>query len=258
MMIFDTHAHYDDEIFNEDRYSLIEEMHQNGICNIINVGADMASSKASIELAEKYDFIYAAVGVHPHDADNMTDKDIEILADYANLTKVVAIGEIGLDYHYDLSSRDNQKYWFEKQLKLAHRLDLPVIIHSREATQETFDIIKKSNVRKGVIHAFSGSLEFAKLYTEMGFYIGVGGVVTFKNAKKLVEVVKNIDLNKILLETDAPYLSPVPVRGTRNNSQNIRYVAEKIGDIKQISPEIVVEKTRENANVVFCNKKSVA
>lgn len=257
-MIFDTHAHYDDERFDEDRYTLVEEMHSNGVCNIINVGADIPSSKRSIDLAKKYDFIYAAVGVHPHEADNMTDKDIEILTDCANFTKVVAIGEIGLDYYYDLSSRKNQRYWFERQLELAYSLDLPVIIHSREATQETFDIIKNSKVRKGVIHAFSGSTEFAKLYTDMGFYLGIGGVVTFKNAKKLVEVVKNIDLDKILLETDAPYLSPVPVRGTRNNSQNIKYIADKIGEIKQISAEIVVEKTRENANVLFCNKKSVA
>ena len=257
-MIFDTHAHYDDERFDEDRYSLIEEMHQNGICNIINVGADMASSKTSIELAEKYDFIYAAVGVHPHEVDNMTDNDIEILTDYAKYTKVVAIGEIGLDYYYDLSTREHQRYWLKRQLELAYRLDLPVIIHSREATQETYDIIKNSKVRKGVIHAFSGSLDFARHYIDMGFYIGVGGVVTFKNAKKLVEVVKNIDLDKILLETDAPYLSPVPVRGVRNNSQNLRYVVDKIGEIKQISPEIVVEKTRQNANVLFCGKKVVA
>lgn len=257
-MIFDTHAHYDDERFDEDRYALIEEMHSNGICNIINVGADIPSSKKSIDLAKRYDFIYAAVGVHPHEADNMTDRDIDILADYASFTKTVAIGEIGLDYYYDLSSKDNQRYWFEKQLKLAYSLDLPVIIHSRDATQETFDIIKSSKVRRGVIHAFSGSVEFAELYTQMGFYIGVGGVVTFKNAKKLVEVVKNIDLEHILLETDAPYLSPVPLRGTRNNSQNIKYVANKIGEIKQISPEIVVETARKNANVLFCNKKSVA
>ncbi len=257
-MIFDTHAHYDDKQFDEDRYTLIEEMHSNGICNIINVGSDMASSKFSIDLADKYDFIYAAVGVHPTEVGGMTDKDIEILSNYAKLPKVVAIGEIGLDYHYDYTTKEEQKHWFEKQLELAYSLDLPVIIHSREATQETYDIIKNSKVRKGVVHAFSGSAEFAKLYTEMGFYIGVGGVVTYKNAKKLVESVRNTDLSRILLETDAPYLSPTPVRGTRNNSQNIKYVADKIGEIKQINPEIVVEKTRENANVLFCKKKSVA
>jgi len=151
-----------------------------------------------------------------------------------------------------------QKYWFQKQLDLAYRLDLPISVHSRDATQDTYEIIKNSKVRKGVIHAFSGSKEFAKLYTDMGFYIGVGGVVTFKNAKKLVEVVENTNLERILLETDSPYLSPTPFRGTRNNSQNLKYVAEKIGEIKQISPDFVVEKTRENANVLFCNKKVVA
>ena len=257
-MIFDSHAHYDSESFDEDRYTLIEEMHKNGICNIVNVGADMESSKRSIELAEKYDFIYASVGVHPHDVDKMTDKDIEILSSYAKLPKVVAIGEIGLDYYYNLSTKENQRKWFEEQLELAYNVDLPVIIHSREATQETFDIIKNSKVRKGVIHAFSGSKEFAKLYTDMGFYIGVGGVVTFKNGKKLVEVVKETDLSKILIETDAPYLSPVPVRGTRNNSQNLKYVIDKISEIKQISPEKVAFETRQNANVLFCNKKVVA
>jgi hydrolase, tatD family len=257
-MIFDTHAHYDDSKFDEDRYSLIEEMHSNGICNIINIGCDLESSAKSIELAEKYDFIYAAVGFHPNEVANMTDKDIEILEDYAKCTKVVAIGEIGLDYYWDEVPRDVQKYWFQKQLDLAYRLDLPISVHSRDATQDTYEIIKNSKVRKGVIHAFSGSKEFAKLYTDMGFYIGVGGVVTFKNAKKLVEVVENTNLERILLETDSPYLSPTPFRGTRNNSQNLKYVAEKIGEIKQISPDFVVEKTRENANVLFCNKKVVA
>ena len=256
--IFDTHAHYDDEKFDADRYNLIEEMHENGICNIINVGCDIESSQKSIELAKKYDFIYAAVGVHPSDCGQMTEKDIEILTNYANYTKVVAIGEIGLDYYWENVPHDVQKHWFEKQLDLAYRLDLPVIIHSRDATQDTFDIIKSSKVRKGVIHAFSGSKEFARLYTEMGFYIGVGGVVTYKNAKKLVEVVENTDLSKILLETDSPYLSPVPLRGTRNNSQNIEYVIQKISEIKQISPEIIAQKTQENANVLFCNKKVVA
>ncbi|MGN1319451.1 MAG: TatD family hydrolase [Lachnospirales bacterium] len=257
-MIFDTHAHYDDDKFNDDRYTLIEEMHQNGVCNIINIGCDIKSSKESIDLAKKYDFIYAAVGVHPTECGKMCDKDLEILADYAKYTKVVAIGEIGLDYYWDNVDKQTQKLWFRKQLDLAYKLDLPVVIHSRDATQDTYDIIKESKVRKGVIHAFSGSKEFAKLYTDMGFYIGVGGVVTYKNAKKLVEAVEITDLDRILLETDSPYLSPTPFRGTRNNSQNIKYVADKIGEIKQISAEIVLEKCRENANVLFCNKKVVA
>lgn len=257
-MIFDTHAHYDDEKFNEDRYTLIEEMHENGVCNIINIGCDIPSSQASIDLAKKYDFIYAAVGVHPTECGEMTDKDLDILSDYAKYTKVVAIGEIGLDYYWDNVDKQVQKHWFRKQLDLAYSLDLPVVIHSRDATQDTYDIIKESKVRKGVIHAFSGSKEFAKLYTDMGFYIGVGGVVTYKNAKKLVEAVEVTDLDRILLETDSPYLSPTPLRGTRNNSQNIEYVANKIGEIKQISAEKVLDRCRENAFVLFCKKKVVA
>lgn len=250
-MYFDTHAHFDDEKFDEIRDTLIEEMHSNGVDNIINIGADMESSVKSMELARKYDFIYAAVGVHPHEVENMTEKDIESLKKYAEYEKVVAIGEIGLDYYYDFSPRDKQRYWFERQLELAAELDMPVSIHSRDAAKETFDIIKNSNVRKGVIHAYSGSVEMAKDYIDMGFYIGVGGVITFKNAKKLIDVVSFAPIQRILLETDSPYLSPVPVRGTVNNSQNLRYVVDKISEIKQISPETVCQITAQNAGVVF-------
>lgn len=250
-MYFETHAHYDDEKFDEIRDDLLQSLPINNITTVINVGADMASSFNSIELAEKYPFIYAAVGVHPHDAENMKQEDIKTLIQYSKHPKVIAIGEIGLDYYYDFSPRDVQRYWFEKQLELANEVDLPVIIHSREATQETFDIIKSSKVRKGVIHAFSGSVEIANAYIDMGFYIGVGGVVTFKNAKKLVEVVENVKMDHILLETDSPYLSPVPVRGTCNNSQNLVYIAEKIAQIKQKDVNFVVEKTRKNAEILF-------
>ncbi len=257
-MYFESHAHYDDAKFDENRDILIEETHAFGVDTIINIGADMESSQKSIELSERYPYIYAAVGVHPHDVKDMTDKDIEKLREWSRLEKVVAIGEIGLDYHYDLSPRDSQRYWFERQLALAWEVELPVVIHSREATQETFDIIKASNVRRGVIHAFSGSVDFARRYIDMGFYIGVGGVVTFKNGRKLVEVVQEIPLERILIETDSPYLSPEPVRGTVNNSQNLKYIVEKISDIKQISPQKVAKITSENAKVVFCNKKVVA
>lgn len=257
-MYFDTHAHYDDEKFDENRDILIEEMHRNGVDYIINIGADMESSVKSMELAKKYDFIYAAVGVHPHEAESMTDEDINKLREYSKYEKVVAIGEIGLDYYYDFSPRDKQRYWFERQLELAAELDLPVSIHSRDAAQETFDIIKNSNVRKGVIHAYSGSAEMAKDYIDMGFYLGIGGVLTFKNAKKLVDVVRFAPMERILLETDSPYLSPVPVRGTVNNSQNLRYIADKIGEIKQISAEKVCEITSQNAKVIFWQKKVVA
>lgn len=250
-MYFETHAHYDDERFDEDRDELLESLPNNKVDRVINVGANMASSLASIELANKYPHIYAAVGVHPHDAINMKEEDIDTLREYAKLPKVVAIGEIGLDYYYDFSPRDIQRYWFNRQLELCSEVDLPVIIHSREATSETLDMIKSSKVRKGVIHAFSGSVEVAKAYIDMGFYIGVGGVVTFKNAKKLVEVVENISLESILLETDAPYLSPVPVRGSRNNSQNLGFICNKIAQIAQKNEESVAELTRKNAELLF-------
>lgn len=250
-MYFDTHAHFDDEKFDENRDILIEEMHSNGVDYIINIGADMESSVKSIDLAKKYDFIYAAVGVHPHEVENMTEEDISTLRRYTEYKKVVAIGEIGLDYYYDFSPRDKQRYWFAKQLDLAAELNMPVSIHSRDAAQETFDIIKNSAVRKGVIHAYSGSVDMAKDYIDMGFYIGVGGVITFKNAKKLIDVVSFAPMERILLETDSPYLSPVPVRGTVNNSQNLKYVVDKISEIKQISAEKVCEITSQNAKGIF-------
>ncbi len=251
-MYFESHAHYDDAKFDENRDILIEETHAFGVDTIINIGADMASSQRSIELSEKYPYIYAAVGVHPHDVKDMTEEDIDTLRRWSKLEKVVAIGEIGLDYHYDLSPRDSQRYWFERQLILANEVDMPVVIHSREATQETYDIISASPVRKGVIHAFSGSADFAHKYIDMGFYIGIGGVVTFKNGRKTVETVREIPVERILIETDSPYLSPEPVRGTVNNSQNLRYIVDKISEIKQIPPETVAKITSENAKVVFC------
>lgn len=252
-MYFDSHAHYDDVQYDEDRYKLIEEMHQNGVDYIINSCDSMENAKKAIALAEKYDFIYANVGVHPAEVENMTEQDLETLAKYSTNPKVVAIGEIGLDYHYeDNPSKEKQQYWFKRQLDLTADLDMPVVVHSRDAAQDTFDIIKASRVRKGLIHAFSGSKELAQEYIKMGFYISVGGVVTFKNAKRLVEVVENISIDKILVETDSPYLSPTPLRGTRNNSQNLQYIVEKIAQIKQIPSQIVAQKTKENALRVFC------
>lgn len=250
-MYFESHAHYDSEQFDDDRYEVIESLKNSGVDYVINVGADMKSSLTSIELSRKYDFIYAAVGVHPHDAENVKAEDYEKLSSYLKEDKVVALGEIGLDYYYDLSPRDIQRQVFKNQLDICENAKKPVIIHSREASQECFDMIKDSRVRRGVIHAFSGSTEMAKEYIKMGFYIGVGGIVTFKNARKLVEVVENIPLERILIETDSPYLSPVPVRGTRNNSQNLKYITEKIAQIKQISPEKVAEITRKNAVSLF-------
>lgn len=250
-MFFESHAHYDDEAFENDRVELIEKMNNNEIDYIVNIGADIKSSMSSIELSEKYDFIYASIGVHPHETENMKDEDIAILKKYINNKKIVAIGEIGLDYYYEYSDREKQKYWFKKQLEIAKDNNKPVIIHSRDAAKECYEIIKNSGVSKGVIHSYSGSAQMAKDYIDMGFFIGIGGIVTFKNAKKSVEVAESVPIEKILIETDSPYLSPVPVRGTRNNSQNLIYIAEKIAQIKQITVENVAEITKKNALTLF-------
>lgn len=254
-MFFESHAHYDDEAFNEDRDELLSSLFQNDVNYIVNASSNISSSQDSINLSNKYPNLYASVGVHPIDVDEMSESDIDVLRNMCKEnSKVVAIGEIGLDYHYNRQNNETQKYWFERQLQLAKENNLPVIIHSREASQECFDIIKKANLpqkKSGVIHCYSGSAEMALEYIEMGFYIGVGGVITFSNARKLIEVVETIPLSKILIETDSPYLSPVPNRGKRNNSHNLIYIAEKIGQIKQISVNKVSKVTSENACTLF-------
>ena len=238
-MYFESHAHYDDRKFDNDRYELIKKIHEGGVSYIVNAASDIKSSLDGINLSHEFSFFYAAVGVHPHEVENMSEEDIQILRNYSKNEKVVAIGEIGLDFYYDFSPRDLQRKWFIRQLELAKELDMPVIIHSREASAECFDIIKESGVKKGVIHSYSGSAQMALDYIKLGFYIGVGGIVTFKNAKKSVDTVSKIPLGKILIETDSPYLAPEPVRGSRNNSQNLKYICEKIAQIKQITPEEV-------------------
>lgn len=256
-MIFDTHAHYDDEQFNEDRETLLSHMPDNNIGTIVNVGASLQGCQNSIELAEKYPFIYAAVGVHPDEVGNLTTETFSWLKEQCNHKKVVAIGEIGLDYYWDNESHDIQKKWFIEQLNLAREKNLPVIIHSREAAQDTLEIMKEyAQGLNGIIHCFSYSVEMAKEYVKMGFYIGVGGVVTFKNGKKLKEVVAEIPLNRIVLETDCPYLSPVPNRSKRNSSLNLKYVVEEIANIKNISPEEVICQTELNSYEVYqkCRK----
>lgn len=250
-MYFDSHAHYDDERFDEDRAALIESLKGKGVAFVVNAAADMKSCVTSLELAKQYGFIYSSVGVHPHDVENLTEKDIEIMKELASHEKVVAIGEIGLDYYYDYSPRELQRKWFTRQLLLAKELNLPVIIHSREASEETYELIMESGVKEGVIHCFSGSYELACEYVKRGFYIGVGGSLTFKNAKKTVRVVEGIDLKHILIETDSPYLTPVPHRGERNDSSYLKFVVEKIAEIKGITPEIVAKTTMANAKELF-------
>lgn len=250
-MYFDSHAHYNDERFDEDRDMLLNRIHEEGVEYIINIGADMSSSRESIDLAQKYSFVYATVGVHPHDVNSMTIEDLETLEEMARLPKVVGIGEIGLDYYYNLSNEEDQIKWFKLQLELAKKLDLPVSIHSRDASQLTFDIIKESGVQEGVIHCFSGSRELAIEYVKRGFYIGIGGSLTFKNARKTVEVVESIPLDKILIETDCPYLTPVPHRGKRNDSSYLPFVIQKIAEIKGITEGEVEKITLENAKKLF-------
>ena len=248
-MFFESHAHYDDQSFNEDRDEILASLQKNGVDYVINAGSDIQSSKASIKLADEYSFIYAAVGVHPHEVSTLNN--LEELEGLCGGHKVVALGEIGLDFYYDNSPRDIQRYWFNRQLDLAGRLKLPVIIHSREAAAETFDIIKGSNIRQGVIHCYSGSIKMALDYIEMGFFIGIGGVITFEKAKRVKEVAREIPLDHILIETDAPYLAPVPHRGKRNNSNYLKFIAAKIAEIKGLSLNYVAETTYTNAYQLF-------
>ena len=252
-MIFDTHAHYDDEAFDQDREAVLQRIREDGVGMIADIGADIASSKKAMELSEQYNFIYAVVGVHPSEVEPMQPSDIAWLREMAKKPKVVAIGEIGLDYHYEEPERELQKKWFKAQLELAKEVKLPVSIHSREAAQDTLTIMQQMDMQEtgGVIHCFSYGWEMAKIYLDMGFYLGIGGVVTFKNAKKLKEVVQKAPLERIVLETDGPYLAPEPFRGKRNMSSYLTYVAEKIAELKKITPEEVIQITEQNAKRLY-------
>lgn len=253
IMIFESHAHYDDEAFNEDRETLLASMQENGIGTIINVGASIASTQSTIALTQQYPFLYGAAGVHPSETAELDEDKLCWLEQQCRREKIVAVGEIGLDYHWPEPDRALQKYWFEKQLELAARVNLPLIIHSREAAKDTLDIMKAHHTQdsRGVIHCFSYTKEIAQEYIAMGYYIGIGGVITFSNAKKLKETAAAIPIEKILLETDCPYLAPVPNRGKRNSSLNLPYVAQEIAQIKGISREEVVSITCENAQRLF-------
>ncbi|MBR3868694.1 MAG: TatD family hydrolase [Clostridia bacterium] len=248
--IFDSHAHYNDEQFDIDRDSLLASLPEAGIVGIINCGTDVKSSHESLEMAEKYPFIYAACGYHPESALEFTDDNLLDIEKMLSHEKCVAVGEIGLEYHYDFVPKDVQKYVFEKHLELAVKYDMPVIVHDREAHADTMDLLKKYKP-KGVLHCYSGSAEMAKEVLKMGMYIGLGGAVTFKNAVKPVEVAEMIPLDRLLLETDCPYMAPVPMRGKRNNSAYISYVAEKIADIKGVSPQELLDITAENTKNLF-------
>ena len=248
--IFDSHAHYDDKMFDDDRDSLLNGMQKQGVEAIVNCGVDLESSQKSIELANKYNFIWAAVGIYPHQTSALPKDYIYHLNEFLKNERVLALGEIGLDYHYDFSSKDFQKRIFDEQLSLAKETNTPVIIHDREAHEDVLNALKCYKP-SGVIHCFSGSMEMAKDIIKLGMYIGVGGAVTFKNAKKLPDIVKHIPIENILLETDCPYMTPVPFRGKRCDSSYIKFTAEKIADIKGMSVDEVRTATALNASRLF-------
>lgn len=252
-MLFDTHAHFDDERFDDDRDEVIRKAHESGVSYILNASSDMDSSRKSMALADKYDFIYAAVGVHPHSAGEMKEDDLETLAGYASHPKVVAIGEIGLDYYYDNSPRDVQKYWFARQIGLAREVGLPVVIHDRDAHEDTLAIIKAEGASEvgGVFHCYTGSVEMAKEVLKNNFYIALGGAVTFKNARKLLDVAKFVPEDRLLIETDCPYMTPEPYRGKRNDSGYVRLVAEKIAELRGVTFEEIAQITAQNARRLF-------
>lgn len=252
-MIFDTHAHYDDDAFDEDRDGLLSQLGVAGIERVVNIGASISSCKTTLELMEKYPFVYGALGVHPSETAELTEASFAWLAEQCKHEKCVAVGEIGLDYYWPEPDREIQKKWFVRQLQLAKRLGLPVVIHSRDAAQDTMEIMKEQHAEEigGVVHCFSYTKETAEVFLKMGFYIGIGGVVTFKNAKKLKEAVEHIPLERIVIETDCPYLAPEPNRGKRNSSLNLPYIIDEIARIKQVDRETVERVTWENGEKLY-------
>lgn len=247
--IFDTHAHYDDEAFDEDREALLGSLPGEGIARVVNIGASLASCKRTIALMEQYDYIYGALGVHPSDSGELTEEDILWLNNQCGHEKCVAVGEIGLDYYWDEPDREIQQKWFRRQLQLAKEIKLPVVIHSREAAKDTIDIMEEEKAEEigGVIHCYSYTKETARTFLDMGFYIGIGGVLTFKNGRKLKEAAEYIPMDRIVLETDCPYLAPEPKRGKRNSSLNLTYVVSALAELKGMEASEVRRITWENA-----------
>ena len=250
-MIFDSHAHYDDAAFDEDREAVLEDLAAHGVGRVVNIGSDRASSERTAVLAERYGFIYGAVGIHPSEIPDAAPQsgDLDWLRALTRRPKIAAIGEIGLDYHWEEPARDLQQAWFAAQLRLARELDLPVVVHSRDAAQDTYDILKEEGGERlsAVIHCFSYGPEMAERFLRLGYYIGIGGVITFKNARKQAEVVREMPPERLLLETDCPYLAPVPHRGKRNDSRLLPAVVEKIAQIRGIPAAEAERITYENA-----------
>lgn len=248
--IFDTHSHYDDEKFNPDREMLLSTLQSQGVSDVVSCGCDIETTRFNFDLAQTYDFMYFAAGFHPECLEGASLKDLELIKKFAQNKKCVAIGEIGLDYHWMSSTKEVQKEFFTAQIELAADLDLPVIVHDREAHGDTLDILKATKP-KGVVHCFSGSKEMAHEIIKLGMYIGMNGVVTFNNARKSLEVVKEIPLDRLVLETDCPYLAPVPHRGKRNDSSVIPFVAEKIAALLEMDAQELLNITNENAKKLY-------
>lgn len=252
-LLFDTHAHYDDKAFDEDRDALLGQLPRQGVARVVNVGSDLASCRRTLELAERYDYIYAAIGVHPSETPELNEESFAWLRSACGHPKCVAVGEIGLDYHWEEPAPELQREWFARQLGLARELSLPVIIHSRDACRDTIDVLTAERAREigGVIHCYSYTKESARTFLDMGFYIGIGGVLTFKNAKKLREAVQYVPLDRIVLETDCPYLAPEPHRGKRNCSLYIPLVVTALAAVKGLSEEEVRAAAWENAHKLY-------
>lgn len=253
MEFFDSHAHYNDERFDEDRDKLLKDIYDEKITKIINAGYSLESSKKAVEIAQNYDFIYATSGISPNDIDNFKEKDLEKIENLAKNKKVVAIGEIGLDYHWNTENKKLQKDVFISQIEIANRLNLPIVIHTREAIFDTLDILKNQIkcVKSGVFHCCPLNIDLVREGLKLGFYISFAGPITFKNSKNAEEIIKMVPIEKILIETDSPYLSPEPLRGKRNDSRNVKYMAQKIAEVKEISLSEVAEATYKNSKTVF-------
>lgn len=253
-MIFESHAHYDDEAFDPDRDELLNSLEDYGIEAVVNVCASIESLDSTVELMEKYPFVYGAIGVHPDEVGGMDDSVLEKIRRLARHEKAVAIGEIGLDYHWDTEDHPTQKKWFCAQMEIARQEKMPFIIHSRDAAADTLSVMKElraGDMYGGIVHCFSYSVEIAREYLNMGLFLGIGGVITFSNARKLKEVAEYAPLTQLVLETDCPYLSPVPNRGKRNSSLNLPYIAKELANLKGISYDQVVDVTSANAKKLF-------
>jgi len=248
--IFDSHAHYDDKAFDEDRFEILASLPSQGVCGVINCASDRKSSESSLELSNIFSFVFAACGIHPHSAGAVSELSDDEFMRFFSHKKCVAVGEIGLDYHYDFSPRELQKQVFEAQLAIAADLNLPVVVHDREAHEDTMQLLKKYKP-KGVLHCFSGSVEMAAEVIKLGMYIGIGGAVTFHNAKKPLEAARFVPSGRLLIETDCPYMTPVPFRGTRCTSAMIPFTAEKIAEERGITAQALLDLTAENAKELF-------